>query len=108
MTLIRISPDGKEVKYLYDDDIYQAMSNHTTIEVTRASDVFFDNEDRVWRIKFLDSNTTLVIPFGSREEALKYERGLLENNLRNHFDEIEECNKQSARKKRQRKRQKKA
>jgi hypothetical protein len=90
MALLRISPDGKEVLHLYDDKLVEMTRKTSDIEIKRATDVFFDNEDQVWRIKFLprglkDMETILAIPFGTREEALEYERGALENDMRCHF-----------------------
>jgi hypothetical protein len=85
MTLVRISPDGKEVLYLYDDNIAKITRKHGDMEVSRASDVFFDNEDKKWKIKFLHTNAVLAIPFDTREEAIAHERAVLENDLRCRF-----------------------
>ena len=85
MTLIRISPDGSEVLHLYDDKIAELTSKTSDIKINRASDVFFDNEDQVWRIKFRHTNAILMIPFETRAEALEYERLVLEQDMRCHF-----------------------
>ena len=82
MTLVRISPDGKEVLHLYDDKVAQLTSKTSDIKVTRASDVFYDNESKCWRIKFRHTNAILALPFETRAEALEYERLVLEQDMR--------------------------
>lgn len=80
--LIRISPDGKEVLHLYDDKYNQITSKHSDMEITRATDVFFDNDMQVWKIRFLSNNEVLPVVFRNRERALKHERWILEKLLR--------------------------
>jgi len=82
MTLIRISPDGSEVLHLYDDKVVQITSKTSDIKVTRASDIFFDNKDKVWRIKFRHTNAILALSFETRAEALEYEQLVLEQDMR--------------------------
>lgn len=88
MTLIRISPNGGKVKYLHNDKLHEALKEHVDMEINRATDIAYDNEEKVWRIRLVETNVLLVIPFNTREEALEYERRLLENDLRHRFDEL--------------------
>jgi len=90
MTLIRISPDGSEVLHLYDDKLMEITSKISDVEVERATDVFFDNEDKVWRVRLLPRGvrcmeTVLAVSFKTRQEALDHERSILENDMRCHF-----------------------
>lgn len=83
--LIRISPDGGEVVHLHNDKYNQITSKHADVEINRASDVFFDNSIKKWRIKFRHTNAVLAIPFDTRQEALDHEVALLENDIRCRF-----------------------
>lgn len=83
--LIRISPDGKEVMHLSNDKYNQITAKHSDMEITRASDVFYDNSSQCWRIKYNHTNAILIIPFATRQEAIDFEIATLENDLRNRF-----------------------
>jgi hypothetical protein len=83
MGLIRISPDGKEVLHLYDDKICELTGKHSTLKITRATDVFYDNEIGKWRVEMLVAGYCLPESFTKRSEALAYEKKILEHRLRN-------------------------
>jgi len=82
MTLVRISPDGKEVVHLYDDNLFELTSKTADIEVERASDIFFDNEKKNWKVRILKTGEVLPASFKSREGAKTYEISVLESRLR--------------------------
>ena len=82
MTLIRISPDGKEVLHLYNDKLIDITSKTSDVEVTRASDIFFDNETSKWKIKILATEEILPVSFIHRGIAQDYEKIVLEDRLR--------------------------
>jgi hypothetical protein len=82
MTLIRISPDGREVLHLYDDKIHEVTSKTCDTTVTRASDVFYDNDLGKWKVRFIDTGLLLPVAFKSREEAIEYEKEFLEEYMR--------------------------
>jgi hypothetical protein len=79
MTLVRISPDGSEVKHLYNDDIIRITAETSDITVKRASDVFFDNDIKKWRIRLVDTEEVIGVEFDKRAEAIAYEIEMLEN-----------------------------
>lgn len=83
MTLIRISPDGSETLHLYDDTVTELTSRISDMEITRATDVYYCNEDKGWKVKLL-GDKPLVLPamFKHRFEALKYEKEFLEEFLK--------------------------
>jgi len=82
MTLIRISPDGKEVVHLYDDEVIKLTSKTAEVQIVRASDIFFDNEAKHWMIRVLATGEILPATFKSRVLAMEYEKLVLENRLR--------------------------
>lgn len=82
MTLIRISPDGKEIKHLYDEDIVRITSETSDIKIKRASDVFFDNDIKKWKIRVVDDGRIVNMEFDTRSEAIGYEVDMLEKMLR--------------------------
>lgn len=82
MTLVRISPDGKEVLHLYDDKLMSMTSKTSEVEVERASDVYFDNKESLWKIRILATGEILPASFKDRSIALVYEKIVLESRLR--------------------------
>ena len=82
MTLVRISPDGKEVLHLYDDKLMGMTSKTSEVEVERASDVYYDGKASVWKVKILATGEILPVSFGNRSMALSYEKIVLEGRLR--------------------------
>ena len=82
MTLIRISPDGKEVLHLYNDRLVDLVSKTSEMSVERASDIFFDNETSMWKIKILATKEILPVSFIHRGMAQEYEKIVLEDRLR--------------------------
>ena len=93
MTLIRISPDGSETLHLYDDKLNTMTSKIADVEIHRASDVYFCNRDKHWKIRFKE----LVLPvmFRHRFQALEYERDFLEEYLKEgeKWSEVKRCDK---------------
>ena len=85
MALIRISPDGKEVVCLHNDFIHQVISKHSEVIIKRASDVFYDNKLRVWRVRILEPHEELLPQkFFDRESALEFEKKFLEYHMTVH------------------------
>lgn len=80
MTLIRISPDGKETLHLYDEKVTDMTSQLADVKIHRASDVYFCNKDDHWKIKF--KGLVLPVMFYKRQQALDYEKGFLEEYLK--------------------------
>jgi hypothetical protein len=80
--LVRISPDGKEVVFLYDDKI--PWEDLGKMKCERASDVIFNEERQVWVIKFNGGGE--VGDFKNREEAIQYEIFILEKMMRGSAD----------------------
>jgi hypothetical protein len=82
---LRISPDG-EVQHLYDDTLSKITSKICGgVKVTRASDVFFDEELQKWRVKLLTDpwkGRVLDRSFVTRKEAISYEVRVLEYLMR--------------------------
>ena len=78
---LRLGPNG-EVQHLYDDTLSSiTMDLCKDVEVQRASDVFFDNELKKWRIKLLTDpwkGRVLSRSFKTRSEAIAYEIKILE------------------------------
>jgi len=75
--LIRISPDGKEIIFLYDDQV--PWADLGKMQCSRASDVVFDEEKQAWKIVF--PNGKVVGYFTKRESAIHHEIFLLEGAL---------------------------
>lgn len=85
MALIRISPDGKEVVCLHNDFIHKIISKHSDVVIKRASDVFYDNKIKMWRVRILEPYEELLpLKFFSREEALEFEKRFLEDSMTVH------------------------
>lgn len=86
--LIRISPDGGEVVHLYDDTINQITNKHSDVRIDRATNVFFDNVEKMWKIKMLVKGylhgVCLPESFVNRADALEYEKIILEDLMREH------------------------
>lgn len=82
MLRIRISPDGKEVMHLYHEEYNKITSKHADVRIDRATNVFFDNDVKRWRVAFLDSDTVSEESFESRREALEFETKVLQVALR--------------------------
>jgi len=82
MTLIRISPDGKEVVNIHNDFTHQITSRHADVEINRASEVYYCNINKGWKIKMLIRGhmhgLLLPVMFHTRQEALDYEVEFLE------------------------------
>lgn len=81
MALIRISPDGKEVVCLHNDFIHNVVKRHADVEIKRATDIYYDNEEGVWRVKLLGEPWDEVLPikFFTRKEALIWEVDFIEH-----------------------------
>jgi hypothetical protein len=73
---IKISPDGKLIEGLYSDKF--PWMKLGSLNVTRASDVFFDEESQSWKIRLSRTKQLLPVHFSRREDAIAYERGFLE------------------------------
>ena len=86
MALIRISPDGKEVVCLHNDFIHNIVKKHSEVNIKRATDVYYDNEEGYWRVKLLGEPFDEVLPvkFFTREDALTHERVYLEYLMKEH------------------------
>ena len=87
MTLIRISPDGSEVVYVHNDVIHSNItSKHADLEINRATDVYYDNDEKMWKVRILKEpfNEVLPIKFYTRKQAIDYEVLYLEDLLRKH------------------------
>ena len=87
--IIRISPDGKELMFLYDDSLMEGENKR----VVRASDVKFHEEDQLWRVHelFADgSEKEHEEGFTSRAEAIQFEIGLLEARLEKNPESVGE------------------
>ena len=86
MTLIRISPDGKEVVNIFNEFIHKITSKHSDVEINRASEVFYCNNNKGWKIKMLwrgkMHGLLLPVMFKTRQEAIDYEIKFLEELLR--------------------------
>jgi len=74
---IKISPDGKTITGLYSDQF--PWHKLGKLEITRASDVFFDQRIQKWRVKLLHNFCVLPRQFKIREDAIAYEREYLES-----------------------------
>ena len=86
MALIRISPDGKEVVCLHDDFVHNIIRKHSDVEIKRATDVYYNNDEKMWRVKLLGEPWDEILPvkFFTRKEALDYERIYLEYLIKDH------------------------
>jgi hypothetical protein len=87
VTLIRISPDGSEVVYVHNDVIHSNVtSKHSDVEIQRATDVYYDNEEKMWKVRILAEpfNEVLPVKFYTRQQAIDYEVLWLEKLLREH------------------------
>jgi hypothetical protein len=88
MGFIRISPDGKEVIFVHDDFLKTVVERHCVVEINRATDVFYNNTSKKWRIKMLLRGymygCCLMEEFATREEAIEYEKQHLEVLIRSH------------------------
>ncbi len=82
--LVRISPDGKEIRYLHSDFMHSIISKIADLRIDRAADVYYCNKDHGWKVKMAD--TGLVLPFigSTRQSAIDYEILFLEESLRIH------------------------
>lgn len=80
MALIRISPDGKEVVCLHNDFIHNIIRKHAEVNIKRATDVYYDNDEKMWKVKLLGEPWDEVLPvkFFTRKDALYHERVYLE------------------------------
>jgi hypothetical protein len=67
---------------LYDDKIHRLTNKTSKTTVTRASDVFYDNELERWKVRFINTGLLLPIAFKSREKAIQYEKKFLEEYMR--------------------------
>lgn len=83
--LIKISPDGSEVTFLYDDKIpWESIGR---MKCVRASDVVFDTGVQKWMIIPMQnySEKTLMAfsgnRFSTRQDAVNYEVKILEEEL---------------------------
>jgi len=82
--LVRISPDGKKILHLHNDVItHKITSKIADIEIDRVTDIYFNNSMRCWRVLICDTGEILG-RFKTREEALEFERGFLEEKMRRH------------------------
>lgn len=74
---MRISPDGKTFKHLYNDDLQHTVDKALgKVEVVRASDVYYNNEIGKWKIKI--NGDDLKGEFAARSTALAFEHAWLE------------------------------
>ena len=87
---IKISPDGKLIEGLYDDR-FPWYNLGGTLEIKRASDVFFDPKEQGWKVKILCIQEVLPKAFKLRKDAIEYEREYLETDdfaqTKKRFDE---------------------
>ena len=79
--LIRISPDGKEIAHLHDDKLTSLTRSTSKVEINRASNVFFDNDIKRWRVRVIGEKL-LPATFLERDTALAYEKIKMESKLR--------------------------
>ena len=77
--LVRISPDGKKTLHLHNDKLRFSFSDPS---IHRATDVFFDNELKKWRVKLLREDMVLDFQGDSRQEAIEHEILILEEMMR--------------------------
>lgn len=78
---VRISPTGGRFKHIYNDALRPMDEAMGVIEVNRATDVFFDNYDRLWKIRDLSTGEILEESFIKREDALAFEHNYLQNRM---------------------------
>ena len=68
---MRVDPGGKTVTGLYSDKLPWRTLGELTIK--RATDCFFDNGIKKWKILIVKTNELLPEEFDSREEAIAFE-----------------------------------
>jgi len=88
MGFIRISPDGKGVVFVHDDFLKAVVERHCVVKINRATDVFYDNTSKMWKIKMLlrgyMHGVCLPEEFTTRQDAIDYEKAYLEDLIRTH------------------------
>lgn len=77
-----VSKDGKKFIHIYNDTLMQMDDSLGEFEVNRASDVYFCNEVKKWKVKFLESGEVSPLDFDTREEALDWEHNYLQETLK--------------------------
>lgn len=74
---MRVSPDGKTFKHLYNDDLRHTVDKALgKIEVVRASDVYYNNDIGMWKVRI--DGEDLKGEFSARSTALLFEHKWLE------------------------------
>lgn len=79
---VQISPDGKTFQHIYNDSLQSLDNALGEVEIHRATDIYFDNVDRLWRIKMLDTKEVLEQGFETRQEALDFEHEYLQERMK--------------------------
>jgi len=77
-----ISKDGKKFIHTYNDTLREMDDSLGDFEVHRASDVYFCNKARKWKVRFLKSGDVAPLDFDTREEALDWEHFHLQKVLK--------------------------
>jgi hypothetical protein len=83
----RVTADGKETKHLYHDGLKPVDDAIGEYYITRATEVYFDNLERKWKIEVLETKEVLDEAFDNREDALKFEQEYLQAKM------VEEANR---------------
>jgi len=79
---IVISRDGKKFLHTYSDALIPLDESLGEFNVNRASDVYFCNDRKKWKVKFLSTGDIAPPEFDTREEALDWEHSYLQDTLR--------------------------
>lgn len=77
---VKISPDGK-YQHIYNDALRPMDEALGDFKVHRATDVFFDNVERLWKIRDLSTNEVLLDGFEHRGQALSFEHRYLQEQM---------------------------
>jgi len=85
---VRISPDGKNVKHIYNDALRSMDKALGDFTINRATDIFFDNVENAWKIKILEDGKILPNVFEHRSDALAFEHEYLQNKM---LEEVRAC-----------------
>ena len=75
--MIRIKPDGSIV-FLHEDKITEALMNEGDLTMRRATDIRFDNSEKLWYVHLPGEDTKVIeVGFANRFSALEAEKRVL-------------------------------
>ena len=96
--VLKISPDGKEVIFLYSDGMIDTLGDMGTVKVMRASNVRFDEKDQMWKVYIInDDGTEQLVPkvqFKHRKDAIDFEIDVLQKLLKENSEAVNQLFKE--------------